>query len=38
MDITWLGHACFRLRGVSATILTDPFPDSLGRISDRGGV
>ena len=30
MDITWLGHSCFRLRGASATILTDPFPDSLG--------
>ena len=30
MDITWLGHACFRLKGASATILTDPFPDSLG--------
>ena len=30
MDITWLGHSCFRLRGTSATILTDPFPDSLG--------
>lgn len=30
MDVTWLGHSCFRLRGASATILTDPFPDSLG--------
>ena len=30
MDVTWLGHSCFRLRGTSATILTDPFPDSLG--------
>ncbi len=30
MDVTWLGHSCFRLRGSSATILTDPFPDSLG--------
>ena len=25
MDITWLGHACFRLRGKDVTILTDPF-------------
>lgn len=25
MDITWLGHACFRLRGRDVTILTDPF-------------
>ncbi len=30
MDVTWLGHSCFRLRGANATILTDPFPDSLG--------
>ncbi len=30
MDVTWLGHSCFRLRGASATILTDPFPDSVG--------
>ena len=30
MDITWLGHACFRLRGATATILTDPFPVSMG--------
>ncbi|MBI2872875.1 MAG: MBL fold metallo-hydrolase [Chloroflexi bacterium] len=30
MEITWLGHACFLLRGSSATVLTDPFPDSLG--------
>lgn len=26
MDITWLGHACFRLRGRDVTVLTDP-PD-----------
>ena len=25
MDLTWLGHACFRLRGRDVTILTDPF-------------
>ena len=25
MDITWLGHACFRLRGRDVTILTDPY-------------
>ena len=30
MDITWLGHCCFRLKGAEATILTDPFSDSLG--------
>lgn len=25
MDITWLGHACFRLRGKDVAILTDPY-------------
>lgn len=30
MDITWLGHACFRLRGREATIITDPYGRSLG--------
>jgi L-ascorbate metabolism protein UlaG (beta-lactamase superfamily) len=26
VDLTWLGHACFRLRGRDVTVLTDP-PD-----------
>ena len=30
MDITWLGHACFRIRGKHATIITDPYPPDLG--------
>lgn len=30
MDITWLGHACFRLRGRDAVALTDPYARSLG--------
>ena len=30
MDITWLGHACFRLRSDDVVVLTDPFPLSLG--------
>ncbi len=30
MDITWLGHSCFRIRGSQATIITDPFPPNLG--------
>ena len=30
MEITWLGHSCFRLRGKQVTILTDPFPPELG--------
>ncbi len=25
MDLNWLGHACFRLRGRDVSILTDPF-------------
>ena len=28
MDITWLGHACFRLKGSGLTVVTDPFDDS----------
>jgi len=30
MDINWLGHSCFRLRGKQAAIITDPFPPDLG--------
>ncbi|HEY1298763.1 MAG TPA: MBL fold metallo-hydrolase [Chloroflexota bacterium] len=31
MDLSWLGHACFRLRGRDVTILTDPYDaDGLG--------
>ncbi len=30
MEIVWLGHACFRLRGREATIVTDPCPPSTG--------
>ena len=30
MDITWLGHACFRIQGGSAAILTDPYPPDVG--------
>ena len=29
MDITWLGHACFRLRADDLVVLTDPYPVSL---------
>lgn len=37
MELTWLGHSCFRLRGKEATLITDP-PDpttgySIGRLS-----
>ncbi len=30
MEITWLGHSCFRIRGREATIVTDPCPPSSG--------
>lgn len=30
MDLTWHGHACFRLRGKNAVAVTDPYPNSIG--------
>ncbi|MCL5109809.1 MAG: MBL fold metallo-hydrolase [Chloroflexi bacterium] len=30
MEITWLGHSCFRLRGKNVTIVTDPYEDRIG--------
>jgi L-ascorbate metabolism protein UlaG (beta-lactamase superfamily) len=30
MEITWLGHACFRLRSDEIVVVTDPFPSTLG--------
>jgi len=37
MELTWLGHSCFRLRGKDATLITDPPSPAtgytLGRIS-----
>ncbi len=30
MEISWLGHSCFRIRGKEATIVTDPFDKTLG--------
>ncbi len=30
MEIVWLGHSCFRIRGREATIVTDPFDKTLG--------
>ena len=29
-EITWLGHACFRIKGKDATVITDPYDRSLG--------
>jgi len=30
LDVTWLGHGCFRLRGRSAAAVTDPYPPAIG--------
>jgi L-ascorbate metabolism protein UlaG (beta-lactamase superfamily) len=30
MEIRWLGHSCFRLKGGSAVVITDPYSPSLG--------
>ena len=30
MDINWLGHSCFRIKGSQAAIVTDPYPPDLG--------
>ena len=37
MEITWLGHSCFQLRGKNVTLITDPFTPqqgySLGKVN-----
>ena len=33
MEISWLGHACFQLRGKNVTLVTDPFPPQQGEAS-----
>ncbi|OGY30112.1 MAG: hypothetical protein A3F35_03325 [Candidatus Woykebacteria bacterium RIFCSPHIGHO2_12_FULL_45_10] len=30
MDISWLGHASFKLKGKAATVVTDPFDERVG--------
>ena len=30
MEISWLGHSCFRIKGNSAAVITDPYPPDLG--------
>jgi len=30
MEISWLGHSCFRIKGSNATVITDPYPPDLG--------
>jgi L-ascorbate metabolism protein UlaG (beta-lactamase superfamily) len=35
MEITWLGHSCFLIRGKEKTIITDPYhPDSGYRLGE----
>lgn len=30
MDISWLGHSCFRIKGSHGIVITDPYSPSLG--------
>jgi L-ascorbate metabolism protein UlaG (beta-lactamase superfamily) len=30
MDITWLGHSCFKLKGSHVTVITDPYSPEIG--------
>ncbi len=30
MDISWLGHSCFSIRGAQVTVITDPYSPDLG--------
>jgi L-ascorbate metabolism protein UlaG (beta-lactamase superfamily) len=30
MEINWLGHSCFKIRGRQASIVIDPYPPNLG--------
>ena len=30
MEISWLGHSCFKLKGRQATVITDPYSPDLG--------
>lgn len=35
MEITWIGHSCFRLRGRDMTLMMDPVPARLGYAAGR---
>jgi len=35
MEITWLGHACFRIRAKEATVVSDPYDRSTGYVLGR---
>jgi len=37
MDINWLGHSCFRIKGKSATVITDPFSPDYGYELGKNG-
>jgi len=30
MDINWLGHSCFRIKGAHTTVVTDPYSPDIG--------
>ena len=30
MEISWLGHSCFKIRGTQVTVITDPYSPDLG--------
>lgn len=30
MEISWLGHSCFQIKGSQTAIITDPYPPNLG--------
>lgn len=30
MDINWLGHSCFKIKGAQTTVITDPYSPDLG--------
>jgi L-ascorbate metabolism protein UlaG (beta-lactamase superfamily) len=36
MEISWLGHACFQLRGKNVVLITDPFPPQLVPVPSEG--
>jgi len=36
MEITWLGHACFKIKTGDKTIITDPFDASIGLKEPKG--
>jgi L-ascorbate metabolism protein UlaG (beta-lactamase superfamily) len=35
MEINYSGHACFKIKGSNATVITDPFPPELGYSLDH---